>query len=116
ERKEPLEHTERIGEEKKDSEMSAFSDVPGVQTEDLPQRMMQKLLHILEPFLYAFLTTAKYLLPMFVTFSILAGYLGSSGRKDIAAAQTQVDTALRATANVIDSTQDIVDEIAPMTP
>jgi hypothetical protein len=115
ERKGPPERTGRIGEEKKDVELNAFSEVPGAQTEDLPQRVMQKLLHFFEPLLYALVTTAKYLLPMFVTFSILAGYLGTSGRRDIAAAQAHVDTALRSTTSVMDTTKDIVDQIAPMT-
>ena len=116
ERKEPLERTERIGEEKKDSELNAFSEVPGVETEDLPQRVMQKLLHFFEPLVYAFVTTAKYLGPVFVSFTILAGYLGRTGSRDIEAAQVHVDTALRSTTKVMDTTTDIVDEIAPMTP
>ena len=117
ERKEAAaERAQRLGEEKKESEVNAFSEVPGVETEDFPQRVMQKLLHLFEPLVYAFVTTAKYLLPAFVTFSILAGYLGSSGRRDIEAAQVHVDTALRSTTKVMDTTTDIVDEIAPMTP
>jgi eukaryotic-like serine/threonine-protein kinase len=115
ERKEEPARAERIGEKKKDSELNAFSEVPGTQTEDLPLRVMRKLMHMFEPLLYAFVTTAKYLGPMFVSFTLLAGWLGSTGRREIEAAQVHVDTALRSTTSVMDTTKEIVDEIAPMT-
>ncbi len=115
EKKDAPPRTERLAEEKKADEVNAFSEAPGVDTEDLPLRVMRKLMHALEPLLYAFLTTAKYLGPVIVSFTILAGWLGNTGKKDIESAQVHVDTALRSTTSMMETTKDVVDEIAPMT-
>jgi serine/threonine-protein kinase len=105
----------RPGEEKKPEALDAFSEVPGTQTEDLATRLMRTTMNVLGPLAYAFLTTLKYLAPVIVSFTILAGWLGSTGKKEIRAAQAHVDTALRTTTSVMDETAGIVEEIAPMT-